>query len=76
MKSPEQGAATTVWAAISKDWESKGGVYLEDCDVSPPLQAGDVSPLAKGYNPWAYDEAAAKQLWDISNNLVGLPYNY
>jgi NAD(P)-dependent dehydrogenase (short-subunit alcohol dehydrogenase family) len=31
MKSAEQGAATTVWAAVSKTWENKGGKYLEDC---------------------------------------------
>ena len=25
LKSPEQGAATTVWAAVSKTWEGTGG---------------------------------------------------
>jgi NAD(P)-dependent dehydrogenase (short-subunit alcohol dehydrogenase family) len=29
VKTPEQGAATTVWAAIAKDLEGKGGRYLE-----------------------------------------------
>lgn len=72
MKSPEQGAATTVWAAISPEWENNGGVYLEDCDISPPFKEEDVSPVAKGYKPWAYDKAAAQKLWDVSNNLVGL----
>ncbi len=28
LKSPEQGAATSVWAAIAKEWEGKGGRYL------------------------------------------------
>ena len=31
MKSPEQGAATTVWAAIGQEWEKKGGEYLAEC---------------------------------------------
>lgn len=31
MKSTEQGAATTVWAAVGKEWENKGGRYLNDC---------------------------------------------
>ncbi|PQE16138.1 WW domain-containing oxidoreductase protein [Rutstroemia sp. NJR-2017a BVV2] len=31
MKSPEQGAATTVWVAIGQEWEKKGGEYLADC---------------------------------------------
>ena len=32
LKSPEQGAATTIYAAISKEWEGKGGKYLEDAE--------------------------------------------
>ncbi|KAF7563686.1 hypothetical protein G7046_g468 [Stylonectria norvegica] len=31
LKSPEQGAATTVCAAIGKEWEGQGGKYLLDC---------------------------------------------
>lgn len=31
MKRTEQGAATTVWAAVGRCWEGKGGEYLEDC---------------------------------------------
>ncbi|RXG48353.1 hypothetical protein VDGE_30441 [Verticillium dahliae] len=31
MKSPQQGAATTVWAAIGHKWEKKGREYLADC---------------------------------------------
>ena len=37
MKSPEQGAATTVWAAVGRQWEGVGGKYLEDCSVSQPF---------------------------------------
>ena len=36
MKSHEQGAATTVWAAIGKEWEGKGGKYLNDCAEATP----------------------------------------
>lgn len=71
MKSPEQGAATTVWAAIGKQWEGCGGKYLEDCSISKPFQEGDASPLAPGYAPHAYDVEAARQLWDVSVKLVG-----
>ena len=31
MKSPEQGAATTVWAAVSKTWEGTGGATEQPC---------------------------------------------
>ena len=30
-KSPEQGAATTIWAATAKALEGDGGKYLEEC---------------------------------------------
>ncbi|WVN90655.1 uncharacterized protein L203_105897 [Cryptococcus depauperatus CBS 7841] len=40
MKSPEQGAATTVLAAIGKELENVGGVYLENCEVAG-LHAND-----------------------------------
>lgn len=36
-KSMPQGAATTVWAAISKHFESKGGVYCADVGESGPI---------------------------------------
>ena len=70
MKSSAQGAATTVYAAISKDWEGKGGRYLENCaDTSPILEPGPISP---GYAPHAYDEEKEKKLWLDSLKLVGL----
>ena len=77
IKSPEQGAATTVWAAIGKEWEGKGGKYLEDCGVSKPFEADapdskGLGPLAVGHAPHIYDEPAAKQLWEISMRMVGL----
>jgi hypothetical protein len=28
----EQGAATTVFATVGKEWEGKGGKYLEYCE--------------------------------------------
>ena len=31
MKDQSQGAATTGWAAVAKEWEGKGGVYLGEC---------------------------------------------
>lgn len=69
MKSPEQGAATTVWAAIGREWEGRGGKYLNDCSVACTPQEGEVN---LGYAPHAYDEEAAKKLWDVSTQLVGL----
>ncbi|OOQ82271.1 hypothetical protein PEBR_39726 [Penicillium brasilianum] len=33
-KSPEQGAATTVWGAVSQELEGKGGLFLDNCAVA------------------------------------------
>jgi NAD(P)-dependent dehydrogenase (short-subunit alcohol dehydrogenase family) len=70
MKSPEQGAATTVWAAVAKVWEGKGGKYLDDCQVGEPVPEG-YELLDSGYEKWAYDEEKEGKLWKMSNEWVG-----
>lgn len=70
MKSPEQGAATTVYAALSREWEGRGGRYLEDCQESGKTE--DPSPLAVGYHPRAYNEEGEKRLWADSLKFVGI----
>ena len=40
MKSPEQGCATTVLAAVGRELEGKGGVYLDNCAICPPVREG------------------------------------
>lgn len=72
MKSPAQGAATTVWAAVGREWEGKGGVYLEDCQVSPPAPAkADLAATERGFKPYAYDVDGAKKLWEVSCQQTG-----
>ncbi|KAL7929853.1 hypothetical protein V8C35DRAFT_314486 [Trichoderma chlorosporum] len=71
MKNPEQGAATTVWAAISHDWDEKGGVYLEDCQQAEQWD-GDTTMLAPGYAAHIHDEESAAKLWDMSLEMIGL----
>ncbi|KAL2875645.1 hypothetical protein SGCOL_009106 [Colletotrichum sp. CLE4] len=70
-KSAEQGAATTVWAAVSKDLEGQGGKYLEDCQIigAWDLATGEIGP---GYATWAYDQEKAEKLWPLGLKLVGL----
>jgi NAD(P)-dependent dehydrogenase (short-subunit alcohol dehydrogenase family) len=71
MKSTEQGAATTVWAALDKEWEGKGGRYLEDCSVSEPVEEG-YEVTSPGYERYAYDEEKEGRLWKVSCELVGV----
>ncbi|KAM0322573.1 hypothetical protein ACHAQA_009420 [Verticillium albo-atrum] len=73
MKSVEQGAATSVWAAVGKAWEHEGGKYLVDCAVAEPYTEGDDKVIASGYAPHAYDVEKAKRLWSDSLEFVGLP---
>jgi NAD(P)-dependent dehydrogenase (short-subunit alcohol dehydrogenase family) len=70
LKNIEQGAATTVWCAVSPQLNSKGGVYCEDCDIAPMLPAD--SELSSGVRRWAVDKAAAEALWVLSEELTGL----
>jgi NAD(P)-dependent dehydrogenase (short-subunit alcohol dehydrogenase family) len=57
-KSLEQGAATSVWAAVSHDLDGRGGLYLADCEVADSA-------------PWAADPEEAARLWALSEELVG-----
>lgn len=71
LKSAQQGAATTVWAAVAKVWEGTGGKYLEDCQISAPLDENS-SFISPGHATWVYNEEKAEKLWEISNKLVGI----
>lgn len=74
-KSTEQGAATTVWAAIGKELEGTGGKYLEDCAIAGPAPAPTGSPADlgfPGYAPYAYDVKKATKLWELSCEMVGV----
>jgi hypothetical protein len=42
VKSTEQGAATTVLAAIGKEYDGRGGLYLEDCGEWGPVKGASI----------------------------------
>jgi NAD(P)-dependent dehydrogenase (short-subunit alcohol dehydrogenase family) len=69
-KTLEQGAATTIWAAVSPQLNGKGGVYCEDCDFATTVPAD--SKLYSGVRPWAVDQAAAEALWILSEKLTSV----
>jgi len=70
VKTVEQGAATTVWCAVSRQLDALGGVYCEDCNVAEPVPAD--SPELRGVRPWARDPALAERLWVLSEEITGL----
>jgi NAD(P)-dependent dehydrogenase (short-subunit alcohol dehydrogenase family) len=72
MKSTSQGAATTIYAALSEEWEGRGGRYLSDLvEQEPADTTGNWLQSEVGYAPWIYDEEAVVELWRRSQRLVG-----
>ena len=69
MKTPQQGASTTLVAAVAPEFEGIGGRYLEDANEARII-ANDAEPgaltVGAGVREWALDPAAAAQLWDVS----------
>jgi NAD(P)-dependent dehydrogenase (short-subunit alcohol dehydrogenase family) len=68
-KTPEQGAATQVWAATSPQLDGLGGVYLEDCEIAEPAPADGTRTGVKDY---ATDPVLAERLWTLSAELTGV----
>ncbi len=75
-KTPQQGAATIVFAATSPLLADVGGVYLRDNDVSPMDAAAD--PDAQGADliqsqnvvPHSVDPRSARRLWELAEKLI------
>ncbi|GAA6217715.1 retinol dehydrogenase 12-like [Lates japonicus] len=59
IKSPWEGAQTTIYCAVDESLENVSGLYYSDC-------------APKKVAPQALDDAAAKRLWDLSASMVGL----
>lgn len=58
-KTAEEGAFTTVHAAVAPELEGVGGLYLSHCEAAPTSAA-------------AKDGQAAERLWALSERLTGL----
>ena len=62
-KTTEQGASTSVWAAVGPELTGIGGLYLENCAEAVPATTDN---RFVGVEPWALDAEAAEKLWDLS----------
>jgi hypothetical protein len=56
-KTIQEGAATTVAAALDPSLDDFSGAYLNDCKVAQATE-------------FAFDEKNAETLWDLSEELV------
>ncbi|KAH0528986.1 hypothetical protein TsFJ059_003793 [Trichoderma semiorbis] len=71
MMNAEQGASTSVWAALSRDLEGQGGKYCERNRFSEPLKKG-WKMIDPGHAEWCYDEKAAARLYDLSLKEINM----
>ncbi|MGZ4726276.1 MAG: hypothetical protein ACXWB2_01015, partial [Acidimicrobiales bacterium] len=70
-KSVEAGAATQVWAATAPELVDHNGAYLADCG----LGVLGADPGVNGFLPYLLDDDHAAALWDLSEQLVGTPFD-
>lgn len=59
IKSPTEGAQTTIYCAVEESLQNESGLYYSDCAL-------------KTAAPQGLDDEAAKKLWDVSASMVGL----
>ncbi|CAF0821491.1 unnamed protein product [Brachionus calyciflorus] len=70
-KTIEQGASTSVWAAVAIELEGKGGMYLENCGYSKLQENNfDAFQTQSGHLSYAIDEKRALELWNLSLELI------
>lgn len=73
MKNTEQGAATEVLAAVGKEFEGKGRLYLTNCEVAKrATESSTVVSDNVDYAAHAFDKDNEKRLWEDSLKMVGL----
>lgn len=73
LKTPQQGASTTVWAAVAPELENIGGAYLENCGFSKQMSPAEIPVKLYGYATFAVNNENALKLWDISMKLIKNP---
>ncbi|KAB8075832.1 hypothetical protein BDV29DRAFT_200692 [Aspergillus leporis] len=70
-KSIEQGAATSVWAAVGKELEGRGGIYLSNCAEAVSGPEGSEAHIGTYVNH-TYNPEDEARLWRDSLEMVGL----
>jgi hypothetical protein len=70
-KNLEQGASTSIWAAVAPELDGKGGLYLENCSISPCFSTKEeVYKNYIGYLSYAVDSNNAEKLWNLSEKMI------
>ncbi|MFD8706399.1 SDR family NAD(P)-dependent oxidoreductase [Kitasatospora sp. NPDC059648] len=70
-KTLQQGAATTMVAAVAPQFAHSGGRYLDDSQEAYTVpNDADLAQHPHGVKEWALDPALAKRLWAVSTDLL------
>ncbi|MFC5947508.1 SDR family NAD(P)-dependent oxidoreductase [Pseudonocardia lutea] len=70
-KTVEQGAATSMVAAVDPRLASSGGHYLDDCQEAYEVpDDADLADHPHGVKAWALDPDRADRLWRVSTQLL------
>ena len=73
-KTVEQGAATTLVAAVAPEFAHTGGHYLTDGREAHTVpNDADLFENSDGVKQWAIDPDIAQKLWTVSLELIGQP---
>ena len=73
LKTIPQGAATTVWVATTPSLDNTGGVYCEDVNIA---EINHEQTFSAGVKQYSLDEADAKRLWTLSEELTGISFTF
>jgi NAD(P)-dependent dehydrogenase (short-subunit alcohol dehydrogenase family) len=78
-KTVEQGASTSVWAAVAPELEGKGGLYLEHCQIASLIPAEVIQKafsgnfkdgFPEGYLAYAVNQENAEKLCNVTEDLI------
>ncbi|MFD4476747.1 SDR family NAD(P)-dependent oxidoreductase [Streptomyces sp. NPDC058471] len=70
-KTVQQGAATSLVAAVAPEFAHSGGHYLDDAQEAYTVpNDADLAQHPHGVKEWALDPAIAKRLWAVSTDLL------
>ncbi|MFF2808154.1 SDR family NAD(P)-dependent oxidoreductase [Streptomyces sp. NPDC058000] len=70
-KTVQQGAATTMVAAVARQFAHSGGHYLDDSQEAYTVpNDADLAQHPHGVKEWALDPAVAERLWAVSTDLL------
>jgi NAD(P)-dependent dehydrogenase (short-subunit alcohol dehydrogenase family) len=73
-KTAQQGAATTLVAAVAPEFAHTGGRYLDDGREAHTVpNDADLFHNSHGVKQWAIDPDTAQELWTVSVDLIGQP---